>query len=184
MVVKCSFFFTFQSISDICSEEVPSTQSFVENSIEEKEKPDKNSSLVSPSNSIPCTQDLINICSGKFTGFSEASEYSEENDTPIPESKTSEINETDKRKSSDLDHEIISQLLDEEELEKFKKKFESPGTTNPRREIEDLKDDAEEVKASGIIDSDDEDVDDVYIKRKKNKSKLTFSGLDSYILIN
>ncbi|CAH0551255.1 unnamed protein product [Brassicogethes aeneus] len=98
------------------------------------------------------TQDLLNVCSGGFTD---------------PSNKTCEtynINPTQEIMSLDTDQDlIISQLLDEEELENFKKKFDSPIKKS-------LLDDASEVAASGgVIDSDDEDENVGVRKRKKQQ---------------
>ncbi|KAJ8925628.1 hypothetical protein NQ315_009472 [Exocentrus adspersus] len=78
-------------------------------------------------------------------------------------------------KSLDEDQDIIiSQLIDEEEMERFKKKFESPliGSTQ-RRIVEEFE---EAMASGGVIDSDDE-ADTVEVKRK-NKKRLQFSDDD------
>lgn len=76
----------------------------------------------------------------------------------------------------DNDEHLISQLIDEEELENFKKKFESPGVNqqanikkNPTYEEA-----AEVVGTGAVIDSDD-DEEGLPSKNKKRK-RLAFSG--------
>lgn len=139
-----------------------------------------NSSYAIPS-TVPCTQDLLDICSGKFTGSLQESTNS---DDKITENyiEVVPVEDTDKRKSTDLDHDvIISQLLDEEEMENFKKKFDSSCISNSQKEVGRYSDGLdEEVKASGVLDSDDEDVDEMIVKKRKRKSKLTFSGNKLY----
>lgn len=78
-------------------------------------------------------------------------------------------------KSLDEDHGlIISQLLNEEEMENFKKKFDSPVMTNTQKRIvEEFEEDI--AAAGGVIDSDDED-ENLEIKKKKKQKKLHFSG--------
>lgn len=131
------------------------------------------------SNSMPTTQDLLNICSGEFTGTSQVSETTLE--TVLKNNvETVTLNENGKEtKSLDIDHDvIISQLLDEEEMEKFKKKFDSPGISNTQKGLVENKSDFEDVHVTGVLDSDDDDEEEMKIKRKKNKSKLTFSGMN------
>lgn len=109
---------------------------------------------------VPTTQDLLNVCSGAFTGVSNTSD-----------SISYEINPTKEIKSlGDDQDQLISQLLDEEELENFKKKF-----TSPEKKSNILEDGEEVVAIGGFIDSDDED-ENIEIKKKKKK-KLVFSGL-------
>lgn len=123
----------------------------------------------------PTTQDLLEICSGRFTGITQiepSEKYSTQDENTLGNTQSSEL--------KDLGDEdmVISQLLDEEELENFKKKFESPvpvKTTNQVR-VE------EEVTGGGVIDSDeerDEDDDGVAVKRKRKLKKhrrIHFSG--------
>lgn len=134
--------------------------------------------------SVPSTQDLLNICSGKFTGTTQLNENSVEKESSATENdgNTHETSQFDKRKISDIDDVIISQLLDEEEMEKFKKKFDSPIFSDSQKEVEEDNRAVDEVIVSGILDSDDED-EEMKIIRRKNKTKLTFSGKE-YIYIN
>lgn len=122
----------------------------------------------------PTTQDLLEICSGQFTGITqiEPSENSSQDESTLGNTQSSEL------KALGDEDMVISQLLDEEELENFKKQFESPvlvKTTN-------LVGVEEEVTGGGVIDSDeerDEDDDDVAVKRKKKLKKhrrIQFSG--------
>lgn len=122
----------------------------------------------------PTTQDLLEICSGQFTGITqvEPSENSTQDESTLGNTQSSEL------KALGDEDMVISQLLDEEELENFKKQFESPvlvKTTN-------LVGVEEEVTGGGVIDSDeerDEDDDDVAVKRKKKLKKhrrIQFSG--------
>lgn len=120
----------------------------------------------------PTTQDLLEICSGQFTGITqvEPSENSTQNESTLGNTQSSEL------KSLGDEDMVISQLLDEEELEKFKKQFESPVLVKTTNLVE------EEVTGGGVIDSDeerDEDDDDVAVKRKKKLKKhrrIQFSG--------
>lgn len=172
-------------MADVCSGEFPNIQSGTENQENEKSKdsvPNENTELPRydyseidqfPSTN-PSSQDLLDICSGKFTGTDEGiSEKGSTNEKNVHISPTDELI---KRKSSDLEHDvIISQLLDEEEMENFKKKFDTPVQSNLSRE---MSEGVEESRATGVIDSDnDEDGDEIQLKRKKNKSKLRFSGI-------
>lgn len=69
---------------------------------------------------------------------------------------------------------IISQLLDEEELEIFKKKFESPVNQVSQRSIIG---EAQEITGGGVIDSDDDDEKgELKQKKKKNQKRIQFSG--------
>lgn len=61
---------------------------------------------------------------------------------------------------------VISQLLDEEELELFKKKFDSPVTEAGE---------SKEVSGGGVIDSDDETLG-AAPKQRKNQKRIQFSG--------
>lgn len=132
------------------------------------------------SSSMPTTQDLLNICSGEFSGISQISEPLLKHDSIAPNNNLETITLKEKeneRKSLDIEHDvIISQLLDEDEMENFKKKFDSPGTSNTQKTPDDNKLELEDIHVTGVLDSDDDEEDEMKIKRKKNKSKLTFSG--------
>lgn len=113
------------------------------------------------------TQDLMNVCSGSF------------NDTQsivITQPKTVqtiEPNPQDEIKSFEDDDPIMSQLLDEAELERFKKKFESPVNSSFKSALVDLEG-VQEANATGLIDSDDEN-DGLELKKNKKQKKLVFS---------
>lgn len=135
------------------------------------------------SSSIPTTQDLLNICSGEFSGITQVSETNLKHDSLAMNNNLETITLKEKeneRKSLDIEHDvIISQLLDEEEMEKFKKKFDSPDISNTQKRLEEADihtSEVEDIHIRGILDSEDDDEDEMKIKRKKNKSKLTFSG--------
>ncbi|KAG5890226.1 hypothetical protein JTB14_028767 [Gonioctena quinquepunctata] len=124
------------------------------------------------SSALPTSQDLLDVCSGEFTGVSQVISE-EDSQTRQGETLTFNSNQEVKNLGAEEDM-IISQLLDEEEMENFKKKFVSPLMTNTQRRIVE---EFEEVAASGgVIDSDD-DCDEGLVekKKKKNQKKLTFS---------
>lgn len=184
-------------MADICYDEAI-TQSVVEmeeNKGETKQRGEENiqgtednNSPINPdqfSSTIPSTLDILNLCSGNFTGTIGTSISCEEKEISahLNNEETLQSNENNTRKSLDLDHDvIISQLLDEDEMEQFKKKFDSPGTSNTEKENSQLTEELEEeVTVSGVIYSDDDDddgdeVNGMTVKRRKNKSKLAFSG--------
>uniref|UniRef100_A0A1Y1KHU8 Claspin n=1 Tax=Photinus pyralis TaxID=7054 RepID=A0A1Y1KHU8_PHOPY len=87
----------------------------------------------------PTTQDLLEICSGSFTGLTNSKlnnqcdsiEQCKKLESPVEEPDTVDLPNQDSSnpdaESRYLDEDrIISQLLNEEELAQFKKKFESP----------------------------------------------------------
>ncbi|XP_030763518.1 claspin-like [Sitophilus oryzae] len=122
----------------------------------------------------PNTQDLLGICSGEFTGVTQPE--------PTIESFTATQNEEIKALGSDQDM-IISQLLDEEELENFKKKFESPVLPTSQRVT--VEKETQEIVGGGVIDSDNEDGsendnNDVSSRKKKrNSRRIQFSDDES-----
>ncbi|CAG9837231.1 unnamed protein product [Diabrotica balteata] len=123
---------------------------------------------------LPSTQDLLNICSGKFTGISQV--FNVEPSKNLVTHKLDAIDE-DKNLGEDQDM-IISQLMNEEELEAFKRKFDSPVITHSQKVIQSPME--EEITATGgVIDSDDDDNILEVKKRKKNQKKLTFSDDES-----
>ncbi|KAL3288108.1 hypothetical protein HHI36_002558 [Cryptolaemus montrouzieri] len=148
-----------QDVLEICSGSFPCTSKSVsspEISTQQlKEIFGDESNNVNKSNRDFNTQDLADICSGQFTGISPAVKQNE---------KETVLDEKDEH--------LISQLIDEEELERFKKRFESPLASNTQKTINfEL---AEEVQGTGgVIDSDDED-NELKLKKKKRK-KLAFS---------
>lgn len=129
----------------------------------------------------PTTQDLLDICSGDFTDIVQTcSEVENAQSQSIPAEplstqnlleegcndvlhkdnsqqtsvETRTLNQINEIKSLDMDQDmLISQLLDEEEIEQIEEK---------------------EVASGGILDSDN-DEDTLEIKRK-HKKKLRFSG--------
>lgn len=132
----------------------------------------------------PTTQDLLEICSGQFTGITqvEPPENSTQDESTLENTQSSEL------KALGNEDMVISQLLDEEELENFKKKFESPV---PVRTTNQVRVEEEEVTGGGVIDSDeegDEDDNDVTVKRKrklKKHRKIQFSGeLNCFVNFN
>lgn len=73
---------------------------------------------------------------------------------------------------------VISQLINEEEMAAFKKKFDSPVLIHNHKVVEEV----EEVeRVGGIIDSDEEVLE--VKKKKRNQKKLTFSGLELHLVI-
>ncbi|XP_066138261.1 claspin-like [Euwallacea fornicatus] len=113
----------------------------------------------------PTTQDLLGICSGQFTGITQ------------PEPTTSfEESQNDEVKSLDVEEMVISQLLNEEELERFKKKFESP-ITEDRLAVEDNQIGTTEMVGGGVIDSDDEE--ECKRRKGKNQKRIQFSDDES-----
>lgn len=126
------------------------------------------------SDPTPSTQDLLNVCSGEFTGITQ--NKSEENAGKITENAidTYHLNANKEVKNLDEDQDlIISQLIDEEEMEKFKKRFESPLMSHTQRRI--LEEFEEAVAGGGVIDSDDDN--DTLGVKKKNKKRIMFSGI-------
>ncbi|XP_066244848.1 claspin-like [Euwallacea similis] len=113
----------------------------------------------------PTTQDLLGICSGQFTGITQ----------PEPTSSFAE-SQNDEVKSLDVEEMVISQLLNEEELERFKKKFESP-ITEHRPVMVHNKIETAEVVGGGVIDSDDEE--ECKRRKGKNQKRIQFSDDES-----
>ncbi|XP_050294813.1 claspin-like isoform X2 [Anthonomus grandis grandis] len=122
----------------------------------------------------PSTQDLLAICSGEFTGVTQPEFASAESTKQLIDFTSTQSSEL---KCLGQEDTIISQLLDEEELENFKKKFDSPVNAASQRNIFA---DSEEIKGGGIIDSDDDDdVDGATKIKKTNKKRLQFLDDDS-----
>ncbi|EFA06121.1 hypothetical protein TcasGA2_TC008964 [Tribolium castaneum] len=143
-------------LAELCSGKFPETQNCVE---KVEELP-------------PTTQELLNVCSGDFVTMTESGDTVSQ--FAKPSDKLTVHTSADKEiKNLDEDQDqIISQLLDEDELERFKKKFESP--VNPTVRKTQLLEDIEEVNATGLINSDDEN-DGLEVKKKKRQKKLVFS---------
>nr|CAI5869677.1 unnamed protein product [Callosobruchus analis] len=115
----------------------------------------------------PTTQDILDICSGAFTGVSKV-DTSNLSDHSPPNKAKEEIKCLDPEQDI-----IISQLLDEEEMEKFKKKFDSPIYTNTQRRI--VEDFEREVTGGGVIDSDEDEELDFKNKKIRRQKKIMFS---------
>lgn len=165
-----------EDLEDICSGKFPSqSQSTVESSQLLGEQ--------------ATTQDLLNVCSGKFTGLTqlEKEELSKNTrNSPIEKDENIRLDSTNSEthviyvgtqneiksfNDDDMECKLITQLLDEEELEKFKKKFDSPITSNTQ-ENEDLL-----VSINGtriIFDSSDDETE--VIKKSKQQKKVIISG--------
>lgn len=115
---------------------------------------------------MPSTQDLKDICSGRFTASPQkTADSNAENQNEMPKCVTTE---EEVPKIDDQDDQFISQLLDEEELENFKKKFDSPVVVTPRQQM-----------ALDALESDEEEENQISFVRKSNKKKqkkLVFSG--------
>lgn len=124
----------------------------------------------------PTTQELLNVCSGDFVTMAEPASSTVPQTLPSTSEKlviNTQSNAEKEIKSLDEDQDlIISQLLDEDELERFKKKFESPVNLIVRKNQ--IFEDIEEVNATGLINSDDEN-EGLEIKTRKRKKKLVFS---------
>lgn len=128
---------------------------------------------------MPSTQDLEDICSGRFTAASSSNKINEiciqdktlsKRQSSVTSPKSQMLTYSDEIKTTDdQDDQFISQLLDEEELEKFKKKFDSPVISNSETEpYKQMPQDEE---------SDDEEVEEINMTRKKTRQKrLVFSG--------
>lgn len=146
-----------ECLVQLCSGKFPSTEEVIE-----RRTSDQN----------PSTQDLLNVCSGEFTGVTQNG----------PENCVDTFQFSTNKEVKNLDEDqdlIISQLIDEAEMEKFKKRFESPLIPNTQRRI--VEEFEEVVAGGGVIDSDD-DTDTVEVK-KRNKKRLMFSGIWSILLI-
>ncbi|XP_060536035.1 claspin [Cylas formicarius] len=131
-----------------------------------------------------CTQDLLNICSGQFTGVTQLESSAKVDRDDIELSKPEEI----KLLGDDQDF-LISQLLDEKKIENFKKKFNSPTdrinsedkcfSDMHRTADENTQKNAKETVGGGIIDSDDENEDEIEIKVRTNKKQIVYSDEES-----
>lgn len=104
----------------------------------------------------PTTQDLKAICSGGFTETSQSERTvteSEIEETIIPEAKEAKVDDEDEM--------FITQILNEDEMKKFKQKFTSPSITNNVNTVNDSEEDEEIVqnkrKRKRLVFSDDED---------------------------
>ncbi|RZC32724.1 claspin -like [Asbolus verrucosus] len=145
----------------ICSGKFPQTQDYVS---EDKASEDL----------VPTTQDLLNVCSGDFSSVPESSSNQTQDQGSEKVIINIQANPEQEIKSLDEDYsQIISQLLDEDELERFKKKFESPVPSATQRNYN-LDEETEEVNATGLLNSDDEN-EGLEIKKRKRQKKLVFS---------
>lgn len=162
-----------EELADICSGKFPSqTQACLNVEVPKI--------CVEPSQ--PSTQDLMELCSGAFESTSKKSLlHACEN---VDELKSSQdvVNIKPKQFEEDMESEIknlgcenedrlISQLLDEEEMNKFKKKFETPLKTT-QIEHENL---TQRNVGRVLYDSMDEDEEDLVNKRKR-KVQVVYSG--------
>jgi hypothetical protein len=149
-----------EDLAQLCSGEFPETQNR-----ESEEKLDQTL--------LPNTQDLLNVCSGDFSVSNEDQSQTENREKTVINIQANPEKEI--KNLDDDNDQIISQLLDEDELERFKKKFESPiNATEPKNQISE---DVEEVNATGLINSDDEN-EGLEIKKKRRQKKLVFSDDD------
>lgn len=96
----------------------------------------------------PTTQDLKAICSGGFTGVEETEEIPKE---------TVVLSEGKPAKVDDEDEAFITQILNEDEMEKFKQKFASPAIVNDSEEDDDEEIVQSKRKKKRLVFSDDED---------------------------
>ncbi|XP_056639001.1 claspin [Diorhabda sublineata] len=174
-----------EAMAQLCSESFSNSQVFVpDNSTSTTEhdtaqgvsqivplNSQNHSTCTEHSQEAPSTQDLLDVCSGEFTGITQISSNG------FPKTCVSHLlNPVEEVKTLDEDQDIvISQLLNEEEMEAFKKKFDSPILNHSPKAIRE----PEEVAGTGgVIDSDD-DENVLEVKKKKNQKKLTFSDDDS-----
>ncbi|KAK9729121.1 hypothetical protein QE152_g16063 [Popillia japonica] len=173
-------------VAELCSGVFPSQSQELESKAESSDlftsMPSKNNETISENATLnldaPSTQDLLEICSGKFTGITqteasakignntEDQESSVNNDfisNSISNDNRTEIltNHTE-IKNLDGEDELISELLNDEEMENFKRRFESPTSV-----------DSSAVPVGRVIyDSSDEESPN---KIKKKRQKLIFS---------
>lgn len=156
------------------------------------------------------TQDVLSICSGSFPDVTQDNSKSNSDDQKNEKTNGNAFQHVDKNQEKSIqedsnvqkelpleihseihnetkyldDDKLISQLLDEEELESFKKKFESPvaATSNLTSEINE--DEVDEIVGGGRLVSDSSDdegnigtIEKKSRKRKKRlQKKLAFSG--------
>ncbi|KAF2898057.1 hypothetical protein ILUMI_08118 [Ignelater luminosus] len=162
------------------------------------------------------TQDVLSICSGSFPdGTQESQDNSKSHSDDQKDEKTNDnvfqheeksqeksvVGESVVQEESPLeihskinnetkyldDDKLISQLLDEEELESFKKKFESPVAATSNFTFEINEDEVDEVVGGGRLVSDSsDDEDNIQTVDKKSKTrkkrlqkKLAFSDDES-----
>lgn len=97
----------------------------------------------------PTTQDLENICSGNFTETTQSDHNKIETVTVIDETGA---------KVDDEDEMFITQILNEDEMEKFKQKFISPIT-----------------KTSFSHADDESDEEESFVQNKRKRKRLVFS---------
>lgn len=164
----------------LCSGKFPDTQDMSLKTNDEDNTEATNSSLNLTQNIG--TQDLLDICSGKFT-LSEndvtrdLQQTKSNNNISTEDFESVNVQKLDKSIESNPNLEenesnLISQLLDEEEMERFKKKFESPITSVTQKSK--ILEEKEIFHGGGVIDSDDDETEGLKIK-KKNRVKITFS---------
>ncbi|KAI4467903.1 claspin [Holotrichia oblita] len=173
-------------VAELCSGVFPSQSQELENTAESesisKSMPVKNNEISNENTTlnldVPSTQDLLEICSGKFTGITQPEACIEiKNNTKDGErsansdftsistlnQKLTEISTNHTEiKNLDTEDKLITELLNDEEMENFKRRFESPTDA-----------DTSTVPFGRVIyDSSDEETSN---KMKKKKRKLIFS---------
>lgn len=113
---------------------------------------------------MPITQDLLDICSGAFSGLTNNNKKDfKDEDSVIDNSNQLELENT----YLDKDR-IVSQLLNEEEMELFKKKFNSPVSCNSKGSLS--------VPIKGKLHFDSSDEDETKTKETTKQKRLYFSG--------
>lgn len=181
--------------NEICSGEFPSTicseTATYKNDQSNFIKPSFNN-VNSTQQSQPSTQDVLDICSGNFTcttqtNSSNNEDSNESNAMCVEKSESSSkiINSLEAESLinkkiqtlealDDDDDKIISQLLDEEEMENFKKKFESPVNLVEKNDIPPRSPICSRITFD-TTDEDDEDDEktrqNLKLLRKKRKKK-------------
>ncbi|GJQ76720.1 hypothetical protein Trydic_g15568 [Trypoxylus dichotomus] len=167
-----------KEVAELCSGVFPSQSQELNGigNIDDTTK-DPNSVSIEPSvvSSLepPSTQDLLEVCSGKFTGITQI-EVSKQDKQDIHIPMTNELTsnklsqnltevliQNNEIKNLDDEDKLISEILNEEEMENFKRKFDSPSPSSvPFTRI--------------IYDSSDEE-SNLPIKMKNRRRKLVFS---------
>ncbi|CAG9860448.1 unnamed protein product [Phyllotreta striolata] len=166
-----------EAMKELCSDDFPVSQDLSNETIESSAKlTDLTGGIqIAPTN----TQEILNICSGTFEESQNdgISSLPTANSNCINPSVKVALNAVEEVKSLDKDQDmIISQLLNEEELETFKKKFDSPVLEYTQRSHE------EAMGGGGIIESDDDEEGILEVRKKKiNQKKLTFSDDESSV---
>ncbi|VEN59666.1 unnamed protein product [Callosobruchus maculatus] len=161
--IVCTAPSTTQDLLGICSGSFTGASNICDNSAINGEPNDETITC----SDQPTTQDILDICSGAFTGVSQVDTSNLSEHSP-PRKAKEEIKSLDPEQDI-----IISQLLDEEEMEKFKRKFDSPIYTNTQKRI--VEDFEREVTGGGVIDSDEDEELDFKNKKSRRQKKIMFS---------